>query len=120
MARDTHGNTVQGWKRIIDSLADKEMEPILKEYRETLLALYQEALDLATKRDAYRAAKQEASRALKEKLEQGRRLKTAMRFHIRRQYGPDNERLVEFGIRPRRLLRKKARTEPTGNESIPS
>ena len=120
MARETHGITVQGWKRIIDSLADKDMEPNLEEYRETLLALYQEAIDLAAKRDAHRAAKQEASRALKETLERGRRIKTVMRLYIKKQYGPDSERLVEFGIRPRRILRRKIKPAATGNESIPS
>lgn len=112
MARDAHGKTVQGWKRIIDGLADKEIGPPLDEYRETLMAMYQEALDLAVKRDAHRAAKQEASRALKETLERGRRLKTAMRFHIKQQFGPDSERLVEFGIRPRRLTRPRPKIKP--------
>jgi hypothetical protein len=109
MARDTHGNTVQGWKRLIDSLADKETVPQLKEYREHLKAMYQEALELAARRDAHRAAKQEASRALQETLERGRRLKTVMRLWIKREYGPDSERLVEFGIRPRRLVRKRSK-----------
>lgn len=109
MARDTHGNTVQGWKRLIDSLADKEAVPELKEYRENLLAMYREALDLAAKRDAHRAAKQEASRALRETLERGRRLNTVMRLWIKKEYGPDSERLVEFGIRPRRLVRKRSK-----------
>lgn len=107
MARDTHANTVQGWKRIIDGLAGKEMEPPLDEYRETLMAMYQEALDLAAKRDAYRAAKQEASSALKETLERGRRLNTTMRVHIKKKYGLDSELLIEFGIRPRRSNRRK-------------
>jgi hypothetical protein len=107
MARETHGITVQGWKRLIDSLADKDMHPTLKEYRETLLAMYQEALELAVKRDAHRAAKQEASRALEDTLERGRRLNSTIRVWLKKQYGPDSERLVEFGIRPRRLIRKK-------------
>jgi transposase len=107
MAREPHGTTVQGWKRLLDSLTDKELEPQMQDYRETLQTLYQEALDLAAKRDAHRAAKQEASRALADTLERGRRLKTLMRFQIKNMYGPDSERLVEFGIRPRRLIRKK-------------
>jgi hypothetical protein len=107
MARETHGTTVQGWKRLIDSLADKDIEPTLKEYRETLLAMYQEALALAAKRDAHRAAKQEASRALADTLERGSRLKTTIRIWLKKQYSPDSEQLVEFGIRPRRLIRKK-------------
>lgn len=109
MARDTHGSTVQGWKRLIDALADKEMEELLQEHRETLLAMYQEALALAAKRDAHRAAKQEASRALAETLERGRRLKTMMRLLIKQQYGLESERLVEFGIRPLRGTRKRAK-----------
>ena len=47
MARDTHGNTVVGWKRLLDSLADKETTPQIKNNRETLQTLYQEALELA-------------------------------------------------------------------------
>jgi hypothetical protein len=30
-----------------------------------------------------------------------------MRIWIKNHYGPDSERLIEFGIRPRRLIRKK-------------
>ena len=108
MARDAFGSTIQEWRRIIDGLADKETAPALQEYRETLQAMYQEAIELAAQRDAHRAAKQEASRALRETLERGRRLKTVMRLWIKEHYGPDSERLVEFGIRPRRLLRKNA------------
>jgi hypothetical protein len=107
MARDTHGNTVVGWKRLLDSLADKEMTPRVKESRETLETLYQEALELAAKRDAHRAAKQEASRALQDTLEHGRRLKTMIRILLKDHYGPESEQLVEFGIRPRRPRRKR-------------
>jgi hypothetical protein len=107
MARETHGSTVHRWKRLIDALADKETVPELKDYREQLETMYQEALELSAKRDAHRAAKQEASLALKETLERGRRMNTVMRIWIKNHYGPDSERLVEFGIRPRRLVRKK-------------
>ena len=107
MARDTHGNTVVGWKRLLDSLADKETTPQIKNSRETLQTLYQEALELAAKRDAHRAAKQEASRALQDTLERGRRLKTTLRIFLKEHYGSDSEQLVEFGIRPRRRIRKR-------------
>jgi hypothetical protein len=107
MARDTHGNTVQGWRRLLDSLAGKEDIPILDDYRQRLQAMYQEALELAAKRDAHRAAKQAASEALKETLESGRKTATAMRAWIKDHYGHQSERLVEFGMRPRRRSSRK-------------
>lgn len=116
MARDTHASTLQGWKRLIDSIAGKETEPNLKENREALLAKYQQALELAARRDAHQAAMQEASRALRETLDSGRRIKTLMRLLVKKQFGPDSELLVAFGIRPRRLIRKKMVKEITPAE----
>lgn len=109
MARDTHGNTVQGWRRLIDALADKDDIPGMAGHRERLQAMYQEALDLAAQRDAHRAAKQAAARALKENLENGRKLATSMRSWIKTHYGHGSEQLAEFGIRPNRRPRRKTK-----------
>jgi hypothetical protein len=107
MPRDTHGSTVQSWRRLLDSVADKEDIPLLDEYRQSLQAMYREAIELAAQRDAHRAAKQTAARALKETLENGRKTATAMRSWIKTHYGHGSEQLVAFGIRPQRPSRRK-------------
>jgi hypothetical protein len=102
MPRDTHGRTVESWRRLLDSVADKEDIPVLDEYRQSLQAMYREAIELAAQRDAHRAAKQTAARALKETLENGRKTATVMRSWIKTHYGHGSEQLVEFGIQPQR------------------
>jgi hypothetical protein len=107
MPRDTHANTVQGWRRLLDSLAGKEDMPFLDDYRQRLQDMYREAVELAAQRDAHRAAKQAAAQALKETLERGRKTATVMRVWIKDHYGHQSEQLVEFGMRPRRRSSRK-------------
>ncbi len=61
---------------------------------------------------ALTAAKQEASRQFEEELREAQRLATVLRVAIRELFGPDSEKLVEFGLKPfRGKSRKKKEPE---------
>lgn len=65
------------------------------------------------------AAKQEASRKLDEELKEAQRLATVLRFAIKEHFGPDSEKLVEFGIQPFRGLNRKPKS-PTPEAPAPA
>jgi hypothetical protein len=72
------------------------------------------AQELNREQAALTAAKQEASRKLQEVLREALRLATVLRFAIKDHFGPDSEKLVEFGLQP---FRGKTRTKP--DEPVP-
>jgi hypothetical protein len=82
---------------------------------------------LTQQQAALTAAKQDASRQLESVLTEAQRLATVLRFAIKEHYGPDSEKLVEFGIQPFRGRTRKpkpetppeaaAQTEPSPAES---
>jgi hypothetical protein len=67
-----------------------------------------EAQERNREQAALTAAKQEASRKFAEALREAQRLATVLRFAIKEHFGPDSEKLVEFGLRP---FRGKTRTK---------
>lgn len=72
-----------------------------------------EAQSLLVERSVHEARAQELSRRFDEIIESGRMTATFMRIGLRFHFGPDNERLTAFRIKPSRG-RKRARksTDP--------
>ena len=62
---------------------------------------------------ALTAAKQTVSKQVDEALREVTRLATVLRVAIKEHYGPDSEKLVEFGIQPFRSATRKPKTPPT-------
>ena len=62
---------------------------------------------LAQQQAELTAAKQDVSQQLKKELLEAKRLATALRASLRSHYGPDSEKLVEFGIPPFRGRSRK-------------
>ena len=77
------------------------------------------ALGLNQDQASLRAAKQEASRLLDEVMKEAVRLATVLRFAIKEHYGPDSEKLIEFGIQPFRGLKRKPKS-PTPEAPAPA
>ena len=65
---------------------------------------------------AQTAAKQEASRQFEDALKEAQRLATVLRFAIKELFGPDSEKLVEFGLQP---FRSKARKKKEPEAPLP-
>jgi len=68
-------------------------------------------LELADEQAERTADKQDLTRQFQEALADAQRMATAMRAALKSHYGPDSDKLVEFGIQPFRFKSRK-RTEP--------
>jgi hypothetical protein len=70
------------------------------------------------------ADRQEASKRIVKIIRGGARVATLLRFILKDRFGYDSERLVQFGVRPfrgvRRLLKPKEPAEPTPEPTTPS
>ena len=101
MPREPRADTLQDWKRLIDSLGKSVGDiPGLQAYHTRLEEMYNRAVQLVAERAAHDAAKQAATRELNELLEDGRKTLTVMRRWLQEHHGNRSERLVEFDIRP--------------------
>lgn len=85
-------------------------------------ALVGQAQTLTQQQGALTASKQEISKQLQEVLTEAQRLATVLRFAIKEYYGPDSEKLVEFGLRPfrGRARKQKEPENPTPEAPAPS
>ena len=74
--------------------------------------------DLAQQQAELTGAKQDISQQLKKELVDAQRMATALRAALKSHYGPDSEKLVEFGIPPFRG-RSRKRKEPEAPPAPP-
>ena len=79
-------------------------------------SLVGQAQELNRQQAALKAAKQEASRQFDAVLREARRLATVLRFAIKEHFGPDAEKVVEFGLQP---FRGKARKKKEPEAPLP-
>ena len=67
---------------------------------------------LAQQQAELTASKQDVSQQLKKELVDAQRMATALRAALKSHYGPDSEKLVEFGIPPFRGRSRKQKEPP--------
>jgi hypothetical protein len=65
------------------------------------------------------ASKQDGTKRFQEALADAQRMATAMRSALKSHYGPDSEKLVEFGIPPFRGRTRKPKPEAPPVEPKP-
>ena len=100
-------------QRFNAALAGKAAEtPQLEGSRAIFDAMVARVHDLAQQQAELTASKQDVSQQLKKELTEAQRMATALRAGLKSHYGPDSERLVEFGIPPFRGKSRKAKTKP--------
>lgn len=134
MANETLGETLSGWQELTTSLATNSTElPHLEAHRARLADLLKQAQELGMQQAALTASKQEVSKQLHGIFSQGRQIASFLRIGIKQHYGTRAEKLIEFGLRPFRGLRRStektkppvvqpptAKAEPSAAESSPS
>jgi hypothetical protein len=90
-------------ERLIVTVADNAVElGYLEPSRAQLALLVEGVKESRFRQGALKAQTQQASRDLGNFLTEGRELATRLRNSIRGQYGVTTEKLVEFGLQPRR------------------
>lgn len=119
MPRENYAATVSAWRAFLDSI-DEEIarDPFVKRLVAQLEAMYARAQQLVHERAALQAAKQAKTRELQEILPNGRVTINCLRKNLRYQFGKENPRLIQYGIRPyRRRARSKKEEAPEDGAS---
>jgi len=113
MARDgSIAEQLTNWDKLITNVDANHVElPDLAAYRGPLDQVHEEAKALNARIQSLRGVKQQERVELRELMRSGRFLASKLRAALKAVYGYQNERLLEYGIRPIRS-RKKPPTEP--------
>jgi len=115
MSRERYAVTVGGWNNLGDGLEQNAADhPELERHRLLLKELAASAGDLVSRRNALEAEKQAVTGELQAILDKGRRVASLLRAGMRLKYGTGSEKLVEFGLQPRR---RRTRSKPDGAPS---
>jgi hypothetical protein len=123
MANEPFGQTVTGWHQLSTSLEANAADLSHLESRRVRLAeLFKLAQDLNSQQAALTASKQEVTKRLQEVLDEGRKIATFLRVGVKQHYGRRSEKVVEFGLRPFRGLRRPAepQTPSTNGAGAPA
>ncbi|MEA2599171.1 MAG: hypothetical protein QOF89_163 [Acidobacteriota bacterium] len=113
MAKVKFAKTTTGWEQLLVTVETNKTElSFLEPQRSQLAGVLDRAKDARFRQDAFKAQFQQATRDLEKATAEGQDLAVRLRNGIRMQYGLRGEKLVEFGLQPRRK-QQRAKTEPT-------
>lgn len=116
MPRERYDVTLSTHRLLEDGLTHSAAEhPHLEGHRLRLAELTARADVLVTRRNALESEKRFTTRELQDVLGEVRRVGSFLRAGLRQQHGTRSERLVEFGMQPRRR-RARARSKPKTEE----
>jgi hypothetical protein len=87
---------------------NKDLLPDLEPFRLKLSGIVTQSFDLSKQQAAMKASKQESSKQLRQFLVDGQRVADVIRTAVRDYFGPDSEKLTEFGVKPFRGRKVKA------------
>jgi hypothetical protein len=105
--------TLGSLKRFNDALAGRAAEtPQLEGTRAIFGGMVSRVHGFAQQQAELTANKQDITQQFQEELVEAQRLATAIRAALKSHYGPDSERLVEFGIQPFRGKNRKRKEPP--------
>jgi hypothetical protein len=113
MSKESVAMTLARWEQL---LAAWEANPgdlsHLEEYRVELQELVDRIKTLGGEQDALNARKQQVTRDLDTAKERGREIAVRVRIGIRSRYGDSGEKLIEFGLKPRRGAPRPLKRRP--------
>lgn len=110
MARETKKAAIQGDLQNLSATMElnKELLPNLEPFRLTLTGIVTQTVDAGKQLAAMRASKQELSKQVRKLLTEGQRMADVIRTAVRAHFGPESEKLAEFGLQPFRGRKVKA------------
>ena len=112
MGRETRSAGIMGdLQRLSVTLeANKEELPNLEPFRLKLTGIVVQIFEIAKQQAAHKAGKQETAKQLRTLLTQGNRVADLVRTGVRDHFGPDDEKVAEFGVQPFRGRKVKTPT----------
>jgi hypothetical protein len=121
MSKNGYDDTIGGWQKLLEAVRSHEGElPGAEPLRAALELRLQESVEAKSRRDLHRSGRQRATKDLGQSMAAGRDTASRLCSLVKSVYGPRNERLWQFGMKPRgcRQPRKpkpqngSSRTEP--------
>lgn len=110
--RNRRAEILAEWHQTKTATANNSAELAHLEHLRLLLEeFYEELQSLSIQQDVLAASRQDVSKRMADVLVEGNRTAAFLRSGARQHYGPDNEKLVEFGIQPTRR-RKRKKVDP--------
>jgi hypothetical protein len=114
MAKTSLADFVTDWEALLKNVVSNAAElPNLDAYRGPLQQLLETAKDTIALSHARRGIKQEETRNLRAIITEGKDAAVKLRSAIKAHYGPRSERLIDYGMRPRRSKPRPATTPPS-------
>lgn len=102
-----YADLFRNWEALLLAIRDNtDSLPSVERHRSQLEELLAEAKSLKAQQDSANAIRQENTQKLAKLVATGKKQAIGLRGVVRADLGPDNERLVQFGIAP---LRKRSR-----------
>ena len=123
MAKETKKTGILGDMQNLSATMElnKELLPDLEPFRLKLNGIVTKTVEAGRQQAAMRASKQELSKQVRQFLTEGQRMADVIRTAVRDHFGPDSEKLAEFGLQPFRGRKVKAATEkPTPTTTTPA
>jgi hypothetical protein len=101
MVERRYMNRINGWAQVMAGVtANAEEAAPLESGVVRLRELHKEAGELSAQQASLTAAKQESTKKLRKILREGDALADFLRTGARAQFGPESEKMVEFGMQP--------------------
>jgi hypothetical protein len=112
MERETRSAGIMGelQRLSVTMEANKDLLPNLEPFRLKLTGIVVQIFEIAKQQSAHKAGKQETAKQLWTLLTQGNRVADLVRTGVRDHFGPDDEKVAEFGVQPFRGLKTKTKT----------
>ncbi|HEX4965562.1 MAG TPA: hypothetical protein VF173_32430 [Thermoanaerobaculia bacterium] len=99
--------------------ANKDELPQLEPFRLKFGELITQLLEASTQQAALTASKQESSKQLRRLLIEGQSMAHVVRTVVKDHFGPREEKIVEFGLKPFRGRKAKAASEKPAPPTTP-
>jgi hypothetical protein len=121
----THASNIKRWEEFTASLAANAGDlPHLEIQRADLGKVLQEALEILSQQALHRSSKQQSSKTPADLMTEGERLTRVLELSLSHHYGPESEKLAEFGMpavpRRKRKATNAAKPAPQSPEGTPS
>lgn len=122
MGRETRSAGIMGdlQRLSVTMEANKDLLPNLEPFRLKLTGIVVQIFDVAKLQSAHKAGKQESAKQLRKLLTEGNRVADLVRTGVRDHFGPEDEKVAEFGVQPFRGLKTKTKTPTPTPAPAPS
>ncbi len=110
----SNADNIDHWEQVVTASDGKPELTYLEAPCQELKTILTEVRSLRIQQDAQKAIAQQTSQEIAKRMTEGRHLATRIREGLRSVYGNTSEKLVEFGITPRRKRSRKPGAPPEG------